>query len=305
MSDAELRAAAIQHVTRIRDVSGGVLTWGQIAEGFTFRGDHVHLATKAKGIFRPAQLQDGALSISTRIPRDGRTNPYEDLVEIGGGLIRYHYRGSDPGHPDNRGIRACLERHLPIIYFIGIAESIYRPEICRVAADDQRSLAFTIIPSEGELFGDTTLTIGEVPPILRRYAISEFRRRLHQHEFRDRVLNAYARRCAICQLRHEALLVAAHIVPDCEERGVPAVPNGLCLCSLHHSAYDAEILGIAPDFSLHVRPGLMRVPDGPVHEHGLKRFDNGTLHLPNRRADHPDPKMLEIRWTRFEEVRAV
>ncbi len=37
---------------------------------------------------------------------------------------------------------------------------------------------------------------------------------MHQQEFRQRVLRAYRERCAICRLRHEELLDAAHILPD-------------------------------------------------------------------------------------------
>ncbi len=44
---------------------------------------------------------------------------------------------------------------------------------------------------------------------------TEVRRRIHQGAFRERVLLAYQRRCAYCNLQHEELLDAAHITPDC------------------------------------------------------------------------------------------
>src|SRR3989304_615457 len=46
---------------------------------------------------------------------------------------------------------------------------------------------------------------------------------MHQQEFRQE--------CAICRLRHEELLDAAHILPDGHPRGEPVVPNGLALCN--------------------------------------------------------------------------
>jgi hypothetical protein len=45
----------------------------------------------------------------------------------------------------------------------------------------------------------------------RKYITSTFRRRLHQQAFRERVLEAYRAQCALCRLRHEELLDAAHI----------------------------------------------------------------------------------------------
>ena len=43
------------------------------------------------------------------------------------------------------------------------------------------------------------------------------------------------------------LLDAAHILPDRHPKGEPIVTNGLGLCTIHHSAYDANIIGIDPD----------------------------------------------------------
>ncbi|HNW35282.1 MAG TPA: HNH endonuclease, partial [Candidatus Ozemobacteraceae bacterium] len=37
------------------------------------------------------------------------------------------------------------------------------------------------------------------------------------------------------------------ILPDDDERGAPEVSNGLCLCRLHHGAFDTDLLGIRPD----------------------------------------------------------
>ncbi len=81
---------------------------------------------------------------------------------------------------------------------------------------------------------------------LRRYARREARVRLHQREFRSRVLFTYADRCCICSLRHRGLLDAAHIVDDAHEQGVALVSNGLAMCCIHHGADDQLVLGINP-----------------------------------------------------------
>lgn len=49
-----------------------------------------------------------------------------------------------------------------------------------------------------------------IPDARRRYVTLMTRRRLHQQTFRQRVLQAYREHCAICRLRHEELLDAAH-----------------------------------------------------------------------------------------------
>ena len=43
-----------------------------------------------------------------------------------------------------------------------------------------------------------------------------FQQRLHQREFRERVVRAYQHHCAVCRLRRNELLDAAHIMPDAD-----------------------------------------------------------------------------------------
>ena len=59
-------------------------------------------------------------------------------------------------------------------------------------------------------------------------------------------------------LRHHELLEAAHIVADSDPEGEPVVSNGLALCKLHHAAFDANILGVHPDYRVEVRPRCAR-----------------------------------------------
>jgi putative restriction endonuclease len=87
----------------------------------------------------------------------------------------------------------------------------------------------------------------------RRYALREVKTRLHQASFRDAVLAAYGGRCAISHLPEPRLLDAAHIIMDADEQlGQPVVSNGLPLTKLHHAAFDANLIGIDPDYRIHV-----------------------------------------------------
>jgi putative restriction endonuclease len=135
--------------------------------------------------------------------------------------------------------------------------------------------------------------------VRRSYATVEAKKRLHQHQFRELVLHAYRGRCAVCHLRHDELLDAAHILPDRDERGKPEVPNGLALCKIHHAAFDANILGVAPDRIIHIRHDVLEEHDGPMLQHGLKGMDGVTIRTPMHRALWPREEYLAERFKRF------
>ena len=82
-------------------------------------------------------------------------------------------------------------------------------------------------------------------------------------------MRAYRTRCAMCRLRHGELLDGAHILEDRHERGLPEVPNGLALCKIHHSAYDLNILGIDPEYRVHVSEKVLDEHDGPMLRYGI------------------------------------
>jgi putative restriction endonuclease len=113
---------------------------------------------------------------------------------------------------------------------------------------------------------------GRPAGIKRRYVLREARVRIHQARFRGRVVPAYREQCAICRLKEVRLLEAAHIIGDIEEAGEPVVSNGLALCSIHHRAYDHDLVGVSPDYDVRVSPRLLDDEDGPMLDL-LKTFD--------------------------------
>src|SRR5207244_1964736 len=124
----------------------------------------------------------------------------------------------------------------------------------------------------------------------------------HQASFREAVITAYGGRCAVSGLPEALLLDAAHIVEDRDERlGQPVVPNGIPLSKIHHAAFDAHLIGIDPDYLLHVSERLLRKNDGPMLE-ALKALNRTTIHLPNRAKDQPDRDRLAMRFERFKAV---
>ena len=76
------------------------------------------------------------------------------------------------------------------------------------------------------------------------------------------------------------------------------MPNGIPLSKIHHAAFDAHLIGIDPDFRIHVSKKLLTQNDGPLLE-TLKNLHHQKLHLPERRKDQPDRERLLMRFDVF------
>ena len=133
----------------------------------------------------------------------------------------------------------------------------------------------------------------------KAYITRQVKQRLHQDRFRWLVLRADREQCTMCRLRHVDLLEAAHILPDRDVRGQPEVPNGLSLCKIHHSAYDADILGIDPDYRIHLRHDILDEIDGPMLTHGLQEMHHRMLHVRRRPQERPSRDYLAERFQKF------
>jgi hypothetical protein len=120
--------------------------------------------------------------------------------------------------------------------------------------------------------------------------------RLHQPEFRGRVIRAYRTQCTVCTLRHGELLDAAHIIADSDSAGAPVVSNGLSLCKIHHAAYDRNLLAVRPDYVVEINKSLLAEIDGPMLKHGLQEMHGRSIVLPVRRSERPDRDRLEQRY---------
>jgi putative restriction endonuclease len=266
---------------------------GGLARGFPFRGVRVPFLNRQKGIYRAAaQSGPAALAIQT-----SANSPYDDQILADG--FDYAYRAGPIDQPDNRALRAAHELQVPLVYFIGTRPGWYKPVFpCYVSEDDPGRRMVIVTP--GVLHGplDEPEWAPLEDPIERRYAVRQTRVRLHQARFRGRVVPAYSSQCAICRLKELRLLDAAHIVGDVEELGEPAVSNGLSLCSIHHRAFDQNLVGISPDYVVHVSRRLREDEDGPMLD-VLKGFHQVPLLLPRRAPDQPSRERLDDRFARF------
>ncbi len=296
--------AAFARLAELRSSGDGLVRATELNKGFEFEGEHIDLWNSRRGIWRPRQLKEelgAALTIMTAPRVQGRTPAYDDEVAADDRpWFGYKYEGTDPTEWTNVAVRRALEFGRPLIYLYGVTKGLYRPMFpALVTGDDTRTHTFRIeldVPLSVAEPGSADVA-GLAPR--RAYQTVAVKKRLHQDRFRELVLGAYRRRCAMCHLGHEQLLDAAHIIPDHDDRGLPEVPNGLSLCKIHHSAYDAHILGIAPDLLIHVREDILHEIDGPMLEHGLKGMDGRRIVVPRTESLRPNPEFLEDRYERF------
>ncbi len=291
-----VRAAALAWLARVSMDGQVEVARSQLANDFTVDGVRFPLIDRGRGIREPLGW-GAALTITTAAPKSGRPRPYDD-TEGPDGLHRYKLRRDAGGDAENAGLREAMRQGLPLAWFYGVAPGVFQAvfPVYLVAEEverDQFVLALTDDQWE--------ITPGSVVEgALRRYIVAQTRRRLHQPVFASQVMLAYSTRCAVCDLAHRELLDAAHIVPDNAPGGDPVVPNGLALCKIHHAAYDANVLGIRPDYVVQLHHRLLAEIDGPMLLHGLQaHHDQPLMRVPARRVDRPDPDRLAHRYERF------
>ena len=294
MVDDDVRTSCLAQLAILVAEFGDEVPYAEgLQRGFSFRGARVPYLNRQKGIYRAAvQRGPAALSIQTSY-----ASPYPDAPTPDGWL--YAYRAGSRDLPDNRALRAAFELRAPLVYFIGTRPGWYKPVFpAYLIADDPA--AGHVIVTPGVLRGplDEPEPAFASDPIERRYAFREARVRVHQARFRGRVLPAYRDQCAICRLKEVRLLDAAHIVGDLEDAGEPTISNGLSLCTIHHRAYDHDLVGISPDYRVHVARRLLEDDDGPMLDL-LKTFEGAAITTPRSAGLRPDRDRLALRFDRF------
>src|SRR5262249_43259282 len=133
-----VRAAAFEWLARQVDLRGDVLPRDLLAAGFNFGETRVPLLSP-QGIFKPAVLQEVPLSITTT-----PNGPYNDALGAER-LSRHCDRGTNPAHPDNRGLRLAMQRELPLVFFLGLLPGRYMATWpVYIVGDNPADLAFSV-----------------------------------------------------------------------------------------------------------------------------------------------------------------
>lgn len=135
--DDQIRMAAFKWLEEQSVVYDDVLPRKLLEQGYKFRGERITLVGP-RGIWKPRSM---TLPISITSIVDG---PYEDRME-GDNFLHYSFRGTDPFHPDNAGLRELMRQNIPLIYFFNIEKGKYIPSWpASIQGEDRDGLSFTV-----------------------------------------------------------------------------------------------------------------------------------------------------------------
>jgi putative restriction endonuclease len=133
-------------------------------------------------------------------------------------------------------------------------------------------------------------------PVDRRRVVSTVSKLSRVANFRRKVTDAYAHRCAVTRMQLR-LIDAAHIIPVGAPGSSDEVVNGLALSPTYHRAFDRCLIFLDESF-------IMRPNDNAVAElvtlgldGGLadfKRYLGKPIHLPADRRQWPSKKLIRV-----------
>lgn len=293
--EIEFREDLIDKVIAKANETDGMLSRKELGQ-FSYGSFVLRVIDSQGGIWNPSENWGlgveliATLSINTTL--SGR---YSDQ-EIAGGLWRYDYQDGPIGGKNNK-LRKAMELQLPLLWFVQQESGRFVPYKVFIIEDVIESRYCLIAPDLSLAASTRSESVIE-----RKYAERLMRQRLHQPRFRALVISAYETKCAICTLSHGKLLDAAHITPDKDDDGSTSVTNGLSLCKIHHAAYDANILGIDPNYVVHISEEILVEVDGPMLQHGLKEMHGRNLWVPKSDRSKPDKTRLEQRFEVFSQL---
>ncbi len=131
---------------------------------------------------------------------------------------------------------------------------------------------------------------------------AEVKRRINQDFFRNTVLSSYDNQCCITGINNIKLLEASHIVGWSDDENNRTNPqNGLCLNALFHKAYDANLIGISPDYVIYISDEFWGTNKNKVDAFSrnyIESLNKRELILPKRFL--PDRDLLAIHFDNFK-----
>ena len=202
-------------------------------------------------------------------------------------LRRAYVQGLATKRKENDEIAVAFRSDLLIYYLVhqedlhAFAPSAHDSEVLEAVAADPGAVADSVV---------------ETVSAPRRRIVSEVRRVLRDRSFRERVLAAYQRRCAVCGLQLE-LVEAAHIVPVTFPTSSDSTSNGIAFCRNHHLAYDTAIIAIDPRYRVLLSESRAELLEKSNLHGGLDQFRAGLLPfiiLPAEQTSRPRPDFLDL-----------
>ena len=283
------------------DHAGRVVGWpGRLEDGTL-------LANKAKGIYKPA-WSSYALSVRQSLNGPYPDRPVENRTD-GSWLFEYFQESLDQDQFDaqftNRGLIECMKDVIPVGVFIQVTpkpRSTYRIlGLALVTAFAEGYFSFEgeqsdwvrdrpqpLLPAVGDSIGQRADFVAHAfdPKQVvdeRKRVIQSINVRRGQAGFRNLLLDAYGRRCALSGYDANEALEAAHIVPY---RGPTTnhPTNGLLLRADIHSLFDLGLMSVDYDSRrILLHPELKKTKYVPLGS-ALIEFPTDPRYHPSRDA---------------------
>ena len=260
--------------------AGTVQPWPERFDDGTF------LATRAKGIYKPAWSK---YALSVRQALGGRYPDQEPTAGPDGSwTYRYFQENVDPGSRDteftNVAMLACRDDGVPV----GVMRQVsgkpnVRYEVLGVALVSAWEHGYFVLDGFPRAEGDTALiekqagvavAQGAFDPTsvldARERVTADIVRRRGQVAFRKKLLAAYDGRCAITDCDAEPALEAAHIVPYLGPMTNDPT-NGLLLRADVHTLFDLGLVAVeTASMSVAVSPSIKGTTYGSLHGRSLR-----------------------------------
>ena len=100
----------------------------------------------------------------------------------------------------------------------------------------------------------------------------------------------------MCGIQLE-LIEAAHIVPHPHEKGTDEITNGICLCALHHTAYDRSLIYFDEDFNIKINESKIVYLEKVGLDSGFRKFKRlafDKVQLPDNHTLRPNIENIKL-----------
>jgi putative restriction endonuclease len=143
---------------------------------------------------------------------------------------------------------------------------------------------------------ETESTKGDIFEIEKQKFTVTHRRFKRDVMFRKLIAETYANRCAICGIQLD-LVEAAHIIPHSHKKGTDDPTNGVCLCTLHHKAYDKGLIYFDTQYNIKLNNSKMRYLEKVKKDGGIMKFKGlqfDKLSLPTSKLYYPSKDFIKV-----------
>ena len=265
--DDKIRTTAFDWLVKQTKIQGDILPRTLLEGGFLLDGEKITLLG-AKGIWKPKSMTY-PLSI-TAISKGAYSDAFTSK-----GLLKYKYRGEDPEHPDNKGLRALISLQKPLIYFQSKVKGKYKATWpVYIVDDNEKDLEFTVA------LKDIAASRKE-----RETLVAEPEAKLVKPTKNDlRIAVADLDQfCAVCGTEHKEFLVQSNIRTWIGEEVTFNNPDDcISVCCMHHIAFKKGYIGLDTNNKIILNTNLSR--SSQLYKQ-LKKYEGLRLYAANQLAD--------------------